>query len=248
MNKRHLVFSFLLPVIILLLSDSALGQGRLKIFRPVEKYELDLGARRQKEIERRDELMGKPALSTNEQQELDSLLRKHEEVVQSPWEVISAECSWYCGGGNYKVRASSALADTNGLNYPASFANDLSYRTAWAEGVPGAGKGEYLEYFFKNKSPRVTHIIISNGFVKNETSWKNNNRVKKLKLYVNGLPFAILQLDDTRDDQVFETGLLGRRPDGKDLVLRFEILEVYKGQKFDDTVLTEIYFDGTDVH
>lgn len=30
--------------------------------------------------------------------------------------------------------------------------------------------------------------------------------------------------------------------------LRFEIMEVYKGEKYDNTVITELYFDGIDVH
>ena len=30
--------------------------------------------------------------------------------------------------------------------------------------------------------------------------------------------------------------------------MKFEIVEVYKGEKYDDTALSEIYFDGMDVH
>ena len=30
--------------------------------------------------------------------------------------------------------------------------------------------------------------------------------------------------------------------------MKFEILEVYKGLKYDDTAISEIYFDGLDVH
>ena len=30
--------------------------------------------------------------------------------------------------------------------------------------------------------------------------------------------------------------------------LRFEILEVYEGDKYDDTVISELFFDGIDVH
>jgi len=30
--------------------------------------------------------------------------------------------------------------------------------------------------------------------------------------------------------------------------MKFEIIEVYKGTKYDDTAITEIYFDGIDVH
>ena len=106
----------------------------------------------------------------------------------------------------------------------------------------------YLEYYFKNDSPRITEIIISNGYMKSEETWKNNNRVKKLKLYVNGVPFGILNLKDSRTDQYFEMGTLGHNKNGTDLILKFEILKVYKGSKHNDTAITEIYFDGIDVH
>jgi len=32
------------------------------------------------------------------------------------------------------------------------------------------------------------------------------------------------------------------------LKIKFEILEVYEGDKYKDTAITEIYFDGIDVH
>lgn len=33
-----------------------------------------------------------------------------------------------------------------------------------------------------------------------------------------------------------------------DWTVKFEIVEVYKGTKYNDTVISEIFFDGTDVH
>jgi hypothetical protein len=33
-----------------------------------------------------------------------------------------------------------------------------------------------------------------------------------------------------------------------DWTLKFEILEVYPGSSCDDTVISELYFDGVDVH
>ena len=33
-----------------------------------------------------------------------------------------------------------------------------------------------------------------------------------------------------------------------DWTLRFEILDVYPGSRYDDTVIAELYFDGIDVH
>ena len=40
----------------------------------------------------------------------------------------------------------------------------------------------------------------------------------------------------------------GYRVDGKDLVLTFKIVDVYPGTTYDDTAITEIFFDGMDVH
>jgi hypothetical protein len=33
-----------------------------------------------------------------------------------------------------------------------------------------------------------------------------------------------------------------------DWTLKFEILDVYPGDKYSDTVITELFFDGIDVH
>ena len=84
--------------------------------------------------------------------------------------------------------------------------------------------------------------------MKSDNTWENNNRVNSLKLYVNGKVFGILNLTDSKTDQTFKLGTFGHNEDGSDLILKFEILEAYKGDKYDDTAITEIYFDGIDVH
>ena len=226
----------------------AYGQMTPKNFFPKEIRQVDLSSKKEAAINRQSELLQKDKLTKIEQVELDSLLEKYGEVVESIWNVIEGGCSWYCEGGNYSVKASSALQPEKGIVYKAENANDLSYKTAWVEGKDDEGIGEYLEYYFKNSSPRVTKIIISNGYMKSETAWKNNNRVKKLTLFVNGKIYGVLNLEDSRSDQVFDIGTFGRNKNGSDLILKFEILEIYKGDKFNDTAITEIYFDGLDVH
>lgn len=209
-----------------------------------EKVELvDLSLKKQKAIERRDDLQLKEKRNASEEKELQHLLEKYDEYERF-WSILPIGCSWYCGGGNYDIKSSSYL----GRRYHTDYANDFSYQTAWVEGKPDEGIGEYLEYYFKNESPRITHIIISNGYMKTAETWQNNNRVKKLKLYVNHRPFGILNLKDSRSDQYFNIGVLGRNKDGSDLILRFEIMEVYRGNKYNDTAITQIYFDGIDVH
>ena len=231
-------------LLILALLCGGTAQSQIKFFYPKKVVKPDLSAKREKEINRQNKLLQKKAPTASEQKELNILLEKYGEVVENAWDIIDGGCSWYCGGGNYKIKASSSLGDS----YKAEFANDLSYKTAWVEGKKDEGIGEYLEYYFKNDSPRITEIIISNGYMKSEETWKNNNRVKKLKLYVNGVPFGVLNLKDSRTDQYFSVGTLGHNKNGTDLILKFEILEVYKGSKYNDTAITEIYFDGIDVH
>ena len=58
-------------------------------------------------------------------------------------------------------------------------------------------------------------------------------------------------MEDTRCIQFFEIGTVGYGPHTTDKdpwTLKFEILDVYPGEKYDDTVISELYFDGIDVH
>jgi hypothetical protein len=239
---------YLIFLLTLLTVTGTHSQTTPENYYPKEIIKVDLSLRAEKEINRQNELLLKEKLNPEEKAELDTLLNKYGEIVESVWDIIDGGCSWYCGGGNYAVKASSSLHPEKGIVYKAAKANDISYRTAWVEGKEDEGIGEYLEYYFKNKSPRVTKIIISNGYMKSEAAWKNNNRVKKMNFYVNGKLYGVLNLEDSRTDQVFDIGTFGHNKNGTDLIMRFEILEVYKGDKFNDTAITEIYFDGVDVH
>ena len=159
----------------------------------------------------------------------------------------SYKCSWYCGGQIDSVTASSSLAD----RYAAEKAHDFSIVTAWVEGVEGNGEGEYIKYSFPGTCPRITNVLILNGYTKNYEVWRDNGRVKKLLMYYNDKPYVILNLKNTMDLQRFEVGILGnqeRSEASPAWSIKFEILEVYPGEKYEDTVITEIYFDGIDVH
>ena len=157
----------------------------------------------------------------------------------------SAACSWYCSGYVWSVSASSALS----AKYKGENAHDFSILNVWAEGAPGNGEGEFLVYTFRGECPRVTTIQILNGYTKTEKAWLDNGRVKKLRMYYNGEPYAVLELEDTRRLQSFDVGILGfHDKDAPDWTLKFEILDVYPGDRYADTVITELYFDGIDHH
>ena len=239
---------YLLFLFFILLTINLSAQEKAQSFQPVSYFQPDLSEKTKREIDRQSLLLEKEELTEAEKTELDELLEKYGEVVSSVWDIIDGGCSWYCGGGNYKVNASSNLKQQGKNIYDAESSNDLSYKTAWVEGKKDSGIGEYIEYHFEPKSPRITAIIIANGYMKSDIAWKNNNRVKSFKFYLNGEFYGILNLTDTKTDQRFELGTFGHNEDGSDLVLRFEINEVYQGDKYNDTAISEIYFDGIDVH
>ena len=226
----------------------AVAQQKAQSFFPVKNENVRLSSENERDIQRMVELSDKEIWTDAENEEFGCLIEEYNPTLESIWDVVGGGCSWYCGGGNYKILASSSLKSQSGNSYNAESANDLSYKTAWVEGKEDAGIGEHLEYHFEPKSPRITAIIIANGYMKSDIAWRNNNRVKSLKFYVNGEYFGILNLTDTKSDQRFELGTFGHNEDGSDLKLKFEINEVYQGDKYNDTAISEIYFDGIDVH
>lgn len=177
-----------------------------------------------------------------------------DESIEGYWDILGMGCSWYCGAGGDTVSATSHLKSNHKtIDYLPRNAYDLNYETAWVEGVKGDGIGESLTYSFPPNHPRITEIKIVNGYVKSEKAWRENSRVKQLKLYIDGVPTALLNLEDTRNEQSFTVEPIGNsdRENLKDKpwwTLKFEITEVYKGEKYEDTAITEIYFDGIDVH
>lgn len=188
-------------------------------------------------------------LDATEQAWFDSMYHAVGETRESPCQVIGMECSWYCGGGPDSIRATSSLEAQGDRTYDPANAHDLDYCTAWCVGVPGPGIGQSLTYRFGPDSPRLHTVKVSNGLVTSPTAWRANNRVKRLRMLENDSLVADLHLADSMADQVFALPrLFGKRPDGRPMDLTFIILEVHPGERYDDTVITEIWFDGTDVH
>jgi len=100
---------------------------------------------------------------------------------------------------------------------------------------------------------RFRSLLIVNGYAKDAATWKNNTRVKVLRLYVGDRHWCDLHLEDVIKPQIFNF------PDGLQIYpvksgrkiqaggfrtdLSFEIMEVYPGDKFDDTCITGIALD-----
>jgi len=169
------------------------------------------------------------------------------ETFDGPLTLAVAD-SWYDLGGPYKILASSCLDSTEQTSYKPDNVQDFNLLIAWAIHKPNYGKGEYVEFYFKPFDPRVNQIIIYNGYIKNKFLWENNSRVKKMKLYINNQQYAILDLEDTSAPQTFKIDPIQSKIKDVDLVIKLEILDIYKGKKSADVVISEINFNGLDVH
>ena len=145
------------------------------------------------------------------------------------------------------IKATSRLASQGKNNYDEKNLYDYNNYTPWAEGVKGYGIGEKITFTLKDATAAFTGISIVNGYSKSKTAWKNNSRVKKLKLTYNGTPMYVLNLKDQMGGQYFDFGMaLNADMDNLDgdFTVTLEILDVYKGDKWDDTAISEVTFGG----
>jgi hypothetical protein len=149
---------------------------------------------------------------------------------------ITEACS-FCTDPVGDVLASSTLIDKSGrYNYDASNLGDADFNTAWVEGEDGYGIGEFIEF---DVGGILLCLTIYNGHQKSIDLWKNNSRVKTFKVYRNNSPICFLELEDIMSGQSFSLEDVG----GSDR-LRFEIVEIYKGDKWKDVCVSDILITG----
>lgn len=163
-------------------------------------------------------------------------------------------CGWWCTveGMNEEVRASSTLRNDKHINYLANNVVDNIRSNSWVEGVEGDGIGEWIElsrqylcYEGDTDGGKLGEICIVTGYANNEKLWKENNRVKTLLMYINNEPYKYIELEDTIKPQFFtvwDNETYELEPSEK-IKLKFEIVEIYEGTKYDDTAITYLDVD-----
>ncbi|MDY6799593.1 MAG: hypothetical protein SVU94_00050 [Bacteroidota bacterium] len=174
--------------------------------------------------------------------------------------------------------SSSELEQSGYYNYGKFGAinlGDNNPATCWAEGSEGNGSGEYI-YMAIPKN--IQGIRIRNGYQKSKTLYKANNRLKTIKIellacflphgYVTEthIGFAISQplaiitkiLDDQMGyqdlsldfnwneikNQIAENKLF----DNDRFILKITIEDIYKGNKWNDTCISDIDFFPEEVY
>jgi hypothetical protein len=124
----------------------------------------------------------------------------------------------------------------------------------------------WLEEFDYGNNKRVKVILkINDGFCKNEILFKKNNRVKNARITIYDAPLVVGQnntyveaepillknvviaLTDSMNEQSFEFVIELRNDyklDQPAVILKFTILDVYKGTSYDDTCISEMHVYG----
>lgn len=110
------------------------------------------------------------------------------------------------------------------------FDNDLT--TAY---VFSGKKDNYLIIDFTDKSNYISKLGITAGYLKNKEVFQNNNKITVLELVINGNEKRTLSMQDTFEVQYFDVNSVITN-------LRINILEVKKGDKFNDTCISELKF------
>jgi hypothetical protein len=110
--------------------------------------------------------------------------------------------------------------------------------SAWCEGAPGDGAGEWFEYIpLPNATAREVHIW--NGYQKSQRSFTENARARDIHISTNfGLEMSY-RLEDRPGEQIVP--LLDGWQEFSDM--RIEILSVYPGSKYDDLCISAFGVD-----
>lgn len=133
-------------------------------------------------------------------------------------------------------RVSSSLAPQGTKSYIARNLGDDDPTTAWVEGVPGNGVGEWIESA-ETLGDGLCYII--NGYQSSKAAFTNNGRVKSFTVFSNGKEVGVIVLLDVFGIQSFTIPQAYRN--GR---LRFVIREVYPGAKYQDTAISEFWWCG----
>jgi len=134
-----------------------------------------------------------------------------------------------------KIEASSTLVEDP--KEPNRFApdklNDGLASTCWAEGAKGWGQGEWVKFTF-NVPVDIYTVEIINGFAVDDERYYGNASVKMLAVEFSDGKKTNLELTDVASPKNYSLY-------GEDVTwIKFIIDQVYRGEKWEDTCISEI--------
>lgn len=155
------------------------------------------------------------------------------EIAEKP-EIIQLDPSYV-----RSIYATSELTDTT-KTYKAETLLDGDRETCWSEGADGTGEGEYI-YIEFICPVYLSEISFLNGYMKNESVYHANGKIKRALISVDGEEFEAefcdwqygqVEYSLYTDNFVFDEPV-------RTQYLQITILEGQKGTKYDDICVTE---------
>ncbi|MBX3576751.1 MAG: caspase family protein [Rhizobiaceae bacterium] len=142
-----------------------------------------------------------------------------------------------CEEGPFGVTfcASSVLDPIKTNRYDPSMLFDGNRDTAWVEARPDDGVGETVTLHF-NRERLLAGFEIINGYDKDQRTWSNNSRVAALEAATSDGTTLAVSLQDVRGSSKVEFNAPVRTS-----WLQLRIDGVFRGEKFRDTAISELY-------
>lgn len=148
-----------------------------------------------------------------------------------------AKASTPAGIDEYCVSSVLRSDNLNIYSYGPENLFDDDTDTAWVEGVPGQGIGQWIVVAF-DRIRLVTLVEVVNGYAKDHLVFQKNSRVKDIKIEFSGRDEpAYFKLKDSETPQPVPL------PDDAPLKaywIKFTIESVYPGTKWEDTAISEL--------
>lgn len=152
------------------------------------------------------------------------------------------------------INSSSNLKQQGNNSYGVENLADDYFSTAWVEGVDGNGIGERIEFSYGltyDGGFTDSVLLIANGYQSTNAAFLNNSRVKQIKISHDKKLLYVVDLKDemglqkivlTGISKYFQLYMKYGVNKSKNIQLQLEISDVFKGKKYEDTAITDIYF------
>lgn len=133
-----------------------------------------------------------------------------------------------------------------GASFIAKNTLDANMKTAWL--TPKNGKNAQIEYVFTLQDNNLSSgtlfsIAVFNGWRKDYQTWNDFSRIKKVFITINDSPYAEVTLEDTYKLQYIDLDRKKLDPTRR-YRIRFKILEIYPGKKYEQTALSDVQLIG----
>lgn len=122
------------------------------------------------------------------------------------------------------------------LTYGPDNVRDGEDSTAWCEGAKGTGRGEWLAFDFRTPVTARALTLVA-GYNKSPETWRNNARLKRVRLHFSDGTRQDANLRDTASPQALLLEAKGTLES-----VKLEVLAVYPGRRHEDACVSEVDF------